>query len=164
VTVLFACQSIPGGVPVDPDERVMSGDRVKVNRELTVPAGKASVSLQNGRIVSGGIDRFVATCRFVMKEIKNTSQKIIPAEFQVTNVRYWEDFVAPDYRMHFSGGEFITYEITLRLHSEKLPELHSLVCKHDDEQNDGRHLRLSEMQEALGDFARIIKTKSIKEE
>jgi hypothetical protein len=72
-------------------------------------------------------------------------------------VRYWEDFVAPDYRIHLSGGEFINFEITLNLASKQQPEVHSLECKHDDEHNDGRHLRLSEMQQALGNYARIIK-------
>ncbi len=155
---LYACQGIPAGLPADPGERVLSGDRVQVNRELTVAAHKASVILQHGSIISGsGIDRFGASCRFVMKEIKNAPQKIVPGEFLVTNVRYWEDFVAPDYRIPLSGGEFINFEITLRLHSERQPGVYSLVCKHDDEHTDGRHLRLSEMQQALGDFARIIK-------
>jgi hypothetical protein len=34
--------------------------------------------------------------------------------------------------------------------------VYSLVCKHEDEHNEGRYLRLSEMQQALGDYARII--------
>jgi len=158
VTVLYACQATPAGLPKDPGERVVSGDRIQVNRELTVPADKASVKLQNGRIVSGsGIDRFVASCRFVMQAIKNTPQKIPPAEYQVTKVGYYEDFVGPDIRMGFAGGKFINYEITLYLESKQQPEVYSLMCKHDDEHIDGRHLKLSEMQRALGDFAKIIK-------
>lgn len=160
VTLLFACHGMPINIPADPGERVANGDRVQVDRELTVPADKASGILQYGKLVGGSaIDRFDASCRFVMKEIRKTPQKIAPGQFQVTDVRYWEDFVAPDYRIPLSGGEMITYEITLRLHSERQPEVYSLVCKHDDEHDDGRHLKLGEMQQALGDFARIMKTK-----
>lgn len=157
VVVLFACHGMPMNVPAEPGERVFGGDRVKVNRELTVPADKASVTFQYGRIVNGSLDRFDASCHFVMKEIRSTPQKIVPGEFRVTSVRYWEDFVAPDYRIPISGGEMITFEITLSLHSERQPGVHSLVCKHDDEHTDGRHLGRSEMQQALGDFARIIR-------
>lgn len=157
VTVLCACQGMPANISTDPTERVLSGDRVKVIRELTVPAHKASVMLQHGRIVRGSADRFEASCRFVMKAIKNEPQTITPGEFQVIGVRYWEDFVAPDIQVPFSGGEFINYEITLRLHSEQQPHVYSLVCQHDDDHIDGLHLKASEMQRALGGFARIIK-------
>ncbi|MDY6981408.1 MAG: hypothetical protein SV201_16170, partial [Pseudomonadota bacterium] len=119
------------------------------------PAQNASVILQHGRIVTGAADRFEASCRFVMKAGKNEPQMIAPDEFRVTNVRYWEDFVIPDIRQFpFSGGEMINYEITLRLHSAQQPEVHSLVCRHDDDSVDGRHLKVSEMQQALGDFAK----------
>ncbi|MGD8576902.1 MAG: hypothetical protein PVG13_07420 [Thiohalophilus sp.] len=162
VTLLFACHGgTPMNVPADPGQRVLAGDRVQVARELTVPADKASIILQDGRIVSSA-DRFDASCRFVMKQIRNVPQKIAPEGFLVTDVRYWEDFVAPDYRIPISGGEMITFETTLHLHSDKQPDVHSLVCKHDDEHNDGLHLRLKEMQQAIGDFARLIKSEKSK--
>lgn len=157
VVVLFACQNMSANVSPDPAERVLNGDRIRVVSELSVPAHKASVMLQRGRVTSGSVDRFEASCRFVMKEIKNTPQKIASGEFRVSEVRYWEDFVAPDIRIPFSGGEFINYEITLRLQSEQQPEVYSLACQHDDDHINGRHLKVSEMQQALGRLARIIK-------
>jgi hypothetical protein len=155
--LLGACQTTPAGLPANPSEHIYAGDRVRVSRALTVPADKASVILQYGQVTSGSsIDRFDASCRFVMREIKTTPQKVLPGEFIVTKVSYWEDFIAPDYRMPLSGYDFITYEVTLRLHAENQPDVYSLVCKHEDEHNEGRYLRLSEMQQALGDYARII--------
>ena len=38
VTLLFACHGMPINIPADPGERVANGDRVQVDRELTVPA------------------------------------------------------------------------------------------------------------------------------
>ncbi|TDY00616.1 hypothetical protein [Thiohalophilus thiocyanatoxydans] len=157
VVVLFSCQDMPANVSSDPAERILNGDRVRVVSELSVPAHKASVMLQHGRIINESVDRFEASCRFVMKAIRNAPQKIAPGEFRVSNVRYWEDFVAPDVRVPLSGGEFINYEITLRLQSEKQPEVYSLVCQHDDDHVYGRHLNVREIQQALSRLVRIIK-------
>lgn len=158
IIVLTACQAtVTGrGVPEGP-EQVRSGDVVKLKREIIISASKASMTLQNGQIQGASIDRFNASCRFVMQQIMQTSQKVMPDEFIITNVRYWEDFGGFGYRKPLSGPEFIKYEIEMRLHSDRQPNIHSLTCKHDDEDVYGRHLRLSEMQQALGEFAQIIK-------
>lgn len=158
VMLLYGCQGNPAHVSSEPGERVLPEDHVQVARELTVPAGRASIVLQNGNVVSGAVDRFVASCRFVMKAIKSVPQTIEPGTFRVTAVRYWEDFVIPDYRDIFYTDEFINYEITLQLNSAQQPAVHSLLCRHDDESADGRHLTVSEMQQALGDYARIVKS------
>jgi hypothetical protein len=145
------------GIP-DTSQQVKPGDEIKLNQELTVSAGKASVIIQNGQIQGGSsVDRFTASCRFVMREITTSSQKLVPDKFIVSQVSYWEDIRSFGYRGMFSGPEFINYETTMRLQSQKQPAVHSLVCKHDDEEIDGRHVLLSEMQKALGGIARIIK-------
>jgi len=155
---LAACQAtVTGrGVPEGP-EQIRSGDVVKLKREIIISSSKASMTLQNGQIQGTSIDRFNASCRFVMKQIMQTSQKVMPDEFIITNVRYWEDFGGFGYRMPLSGPEFIKYEIEMHLHSDKQPNVFSLTCKHDDEDVYGRHLRLSEIQQALGEFAQILK-------
>ena len=154
VTYLSACQTSS-----DTYSQIKTGDRLKVNREITIPANKASTILQHGKIQGGAsMDRFAASCRFVMREIKATNQKVIPDEFIITNVRYWEDFAGFGYRTPMSGPEFISYEVELRLGSDTQSEVHSLACKHDDENIFGRHLRLREIQQALGGFAQIVKT------
>ncbi|MDY6978400.1 MAG: hypothetical protein SV201_00850, partial [Pseudomonadota bacterium] len=80
IMLLCACQGIPANIPTDPTERVTIGDRVQIQRELTIPAQNASVILQHGRIVTGAADRFEASCRFVMKAGKNEPQMIAPDE------------------------------------------------------------------------------------
>ena len=159
---MTACQAtVTGrGVP-ESTEQVRTGYVLKLNREISIPATSASVILQNGQIQGGSsVDRFRASCHIVMQQIKQTSQRVTPDEFIITGVRYWEDFAGFGYRTPLSGPEFIKYEIEMRLHSDKQPNVHSLTCKHDDEDIYGRHLRMSEMQQALGDFAQIIKKTS----
>ncbi|MDR9435387.1 MAG: hypothetical protein RI563_00815 [Thiohalophilus sp.] len=108
--------------------------------------------------VAGAVVRFDANCPFVFKEIKNSPQTITPGELRVINMRNGEEFVVPDIRqLPFSGGEMISYEITLRLHRAKQSEVYSLLCRHDDDCVDSRHMKLNEMQQARGRFARIIK-------
>lgn len=153
--LLSGCQGLPAGAP-EAGERLQSGDRIAVQRTLTIPAGDASVTLQDGQITQGMVDRFTASCRFVMDRNKPQAQQVRPGEFIVTAVRYWEDFVALDFGALFRGGELATYETTLRLHSADQPEVYSLVCRHEDEQMDGRHLRSSEIQQALGDYAQLM--------
>lgn len=156
--LLYGCQGNPARVSIEPGERVVPEDRVQVVRELTIPADSASITLQYGNIVSGAVDRFDASCRFVMKKIKNIPQTIEPGYFRVTEIRYWEDFVIPDYRDIFFGDEFVNYEITLELSSAQQPGVHSLLCRHDDSSVDGQHLTVSEMRQALGDYAMILKS------
>ena len=157
IVLLSACAAGGRGIP-STAEQVRAGDVIKLNQELIVPAGKASVIIQNGQLQGGSsVDRFAASCRFVMHEITSTNQKLVLGEFIVSQVTYWEDFRTFGYRGMFSGPEFINYETTMRLQSEKQPAVYSLVCKHDDEEVDGRHVLLSEMQKALGGIAKIIK-------
>lgn len=49
---------MPENVSSDPAERILNRDRVRVVSELNVPAYKASVMLQNGRIINRSVDRF----------------------------------------------------------------------------------------------------------
>ena len=153
---LVACASV--GRTINPAEQIRPGDVIKLNQRLTIPANMASVVLQNGQQQNGAsIDRFRASCRFVMHEIAKQQQILNPAEFTVTQVSYWKDIKTFGYGNMLSGPEFINYETTIRLHSDTQTAVHSLVCQHDDEDDDGRHVWLSEMQQALGTVARIIK-------
>ena len=155
---LTACQLMvtSRGAP-DRAKRVNVGDILKLNHEIIIPATDASLIFQNGKIQGGTlIDRFGASCHFVMQQILPTPQRVIPDEFIITHIRYWEDSTGFGYRPQMPGPDFINYEFEMRLHSEKQPNVHSLTCKHDDEDDYGRHLRLNEVQQALGPFAQII--------
>lgn len=156
-TSLIACQT-QSSITSGGTGRIKSGDILKLNHEITIQAHKASITLQDGKIIGAApVDRFHASCRFVMRKIMATRQKVWPDDLIVTKVSYWEYSTGIGYRTPLSGPDLINYEITFKLHSDKQINIHSLVCQHDDEDIHGRHLCLSEIQQALGSFANIIK-------
>jgi hypothetical protein len=158
----------------DPDNRFYTlpvGTLVKVNEELTVPAGWARVFLQRGETVSyGDVDRYHPSCDFELHTVDETPQSIKPGSFTVIDVRPRTEEVVRYRPVQYasrwllayggggSGGQYmIMHTVRMTLESEEQPGMYMLTCRGAlDDPPSALEVSINEMRVALGDKASIV--------
>lgn len=164
VAVLAACQSSTSrngfwSSPLQP------GDQLEVRKELSIPAGKARVYLQHGRITSyGGSNQYEPFCYFLMRDPLPAGQVIRPGVFDVDSVRLNETSVMREFPVRVAvslgiglGGDRmpIAQQFHYSLKSTEQANM-TLVCSGAfDEPLTAAPIRLPELREALGDYATV---------
>jgi hypothetical protein len=108
---------------------------------VEIPAGEAHVKLQNGQL-SGGVDEYTVNCSF---EIENLGpHTVAPDTFQITDASDSQEWV--------SQPDIMRYYKTLRLSSERQPEVLKLVCQDWAGPLQGRSITVGEIQKAVGAY------------
>ena len=158
VLVLNGCSgqtAITGQADADP---IRSGDALELTRPLTVPAGSASVYIQNGTAVpAGNHDPYYAWCRLVMNTFLPTSRTITATTFRITAIRKEVNDVGlrlPQYAALgislANGPTADEYSTTFYLHSDEEPDVDRLVCAHwEDPTIFPRHLTARQIRDTL---------------
>ena len=139
--VLAGCQSMSSNDPGSVWFRMPPGTELVLNRELTIPAHRAHIMLQHGKVATAASE-FDVACRF---EVKDLGPRVIqPDRFLITGYsgqEEWENY--PHTKRYYK---------TVRLQSTHQTGIMPLVCEYYDYPIRGRPVTLSQIQEALGDY------------
>lgn len=164
---LAACAA-PGPGEFDPDSRVYPppvGTRVVVLRDITVPSGKARVTLQKGAVSERGVHPFDFWCQFEVNDVVPQAQTITAGDFSVRKVTYeyssvvlsgQNSVIAQAGQGAINGPSDITRIRHMWLQSDSQPNVRRLSCGGAfDRAVDARFPSLNEMRQALGEWVRI---------
>ena len=178
---LFSCATGPYPV-TSPYFQIPQGSVIELTQTLTIPPNRARVYIQHGKVVTEKEkDRYQANCWFLSWKLLASPQTIKPDIFTVVQSQKNEDLVQdisyiklvnnvidsnPDSYPRtyaskkidlFGGDAPIATEYTTQMfiHSDKQPNIRLLECSHWDDPHSGEHLTLDQMQQALGQLARI---------
>lgn len=161
IVLLAGCQSYSGYVePVLAYRTIKPGSILTINRELTIPAYKARVHMQSGKIVSEkNIDFYFPNCSVEVRTIKKIPQKIFPDVFTIKMIKTEEELTDISGRIfarfaeRYDGSVSHENRIThFYITSSKQPDIFRLSCQHWEDPIDARHLTVSEVKTTLGDY------------
>lgn len=136
--------------------KISKGARVTLHQQVTIPANRASIFIQGGRVLSySAVDLYHAHCKFEVRTIAKTPRVIKPGSFTITKA--WEMeaglkrpmLVASRFGGGGSGGS-ITFSTYMRLSSAEQPEVIMLTCEIFGPANLTEHLTPAEIRQALG--------------
>ncbi|MDR3393691.1 MAG: hypothetical protein P4L70_01685 [Parasulfuritortus sp.] len=138
---------------------------LQLNQTLTIPAGAATVRLQNGQtIATNAVQEFDPYCVFELETVSEAPQSVQPGRFTITSIeRRVQDFsgmpVVPNAGVlgpYGDDGPSQVYYVTLfHLKSDADRRVRSLRCESNQVSIPGpsqRYLSLHEMQGAVGDY------------
>jgi len=121
--------------------RMPHGTELVLNRALTIPAQRAHVMLQHGKVAGAASESEVA-CRF---EVRDLGPRIIqPDSFLITSYSSQQEWENYPHTKRF-------YKI-LRLKSKSQSGIMPMVCEYYDWPLTGRPVTLTRIEEALGDY------------
>ncbi len=156
--LLSACHSWTAHNPVPAFAAISAGAKLTLNRDLTIPAGRASVFLQGGQLVTyAELNGYHPHCRFELRTIKDVAQTVTADTFVIERVR--RDVVhsvgtdgAQRVRAfdHDGGPTFVVYATMLDLRTPAQPDVLRLTCGQWDDPYRATHLTVDEMRKALG--------------
>lgn len=172
-----------GPYPVtSPYYQIPPGSQLVLHQALTIPANRARVYLQYGRVVSEkDKDRYQPNCWFLSWKLMETHQNIEPDTFVVVRSAKAEDYVktvsniklaSRSIRVESGSGASIgissgtgvfggdapmatVFTTQLFIQSDKQPDIQMLECSHWDDPSSGEHLTVQQIQDALGSFATL---------
>ena len=161
--LLTGCQA---GTPYILDVAYTSikpGSTITLHKALNIPAHKARVYLQGGKVVAANdIDRYYPNCSLEVKTLKPGTQEIMEDTFKIVKVTSDEEVsglglvyasrrYASDDQGPVSHENWVTH---FYLSSAKQPDVYRLTCGHWEDPADThpRHLTLPEIMKAVGSF------------
>ncbi len=117
------------------------GSKLVLSRPVNIPEANAHIKFQHGRPV-GGVDEYTVNCQFRTKNLG--PQDIQPDSFLITNAGDGEEWVSAPHTRRFFKNLF--------LHSDKQPEVRTMICQIWAPPLWGRSISVPQMREALGDY------------
>lgn len=169
VILSSACRSPGARSPESPYFELPAGSTVTLHRPLTIPAGRAHVSIQQGR-ETNAVARFEPSCRFEVNRVAPAAQELAPTTFTVVSAsRYRRPLgmarVSSPVRLAsvevtaFRGGVYRSREIEfvnfMRLRGAAGVDIRSLSCKITAEPPFGTFLSLTQIRQTLGTVASV---------
>ena len=169
--MLTACAVGPYPV-TSPYYRIPSGSKLVLKQELVIPPNKGRVYIQYGKVISAKEkDNFHANCYFLSWDVLNTAQVIKPDTFFIVKSTQSDEYVKRQTMTQLAmrggmgigigmddsdGGPYAQHYFTeMVIHSDRQPQIRRFTCGHYEQPNDGRHLTVAEMQQALGKVVEI---------
>ncbi|MEJ2141609.1 MAG: hypothetical protein P8Y24_04520 [Gammaproteobacteria bacterium] len=139
---------------------IKTGSTLTINNELTIPAYKARVHMQSGKVVlENEIDFYYPNCSVEVRTIKKVPQKILPDVFTIKMIKTDEELTGISGRTFARfGGQYdgsASHENMIThfyITSNKQPDIFRLSCQHWEDPTDSRHLTVSEVNATLGDY------------
>ena len=168
--LLYGCLSTQARVSWDNTYGIPANSTISLLQPLTIPAQDTQVFIQYGKAVysSGytyGYDQYYPFCFFEVQDIAQAEQTIVADNFTITEVTREEtEFVqtTPTRMANLItvGADYtipiIVQTTTMKLHSDKQPQIKKLVCGGGfDHPPFAKLPTIKEIEEALGDIAQL---------
>ena len=141
VIMLSGCQSMATDDRNSLWFRIPSGSELVLNQALSIPAQRAHIMLQHGKVGSAASEYEVA-CRF---EVRDLGPRIIqPDTFLITSYSNQQEWENHPHTMRFYNS--------YRLKSVRQPGIMPMVCEYYDYPLIGRRITQAQVEEALGNY------------
>jgi hypothetical protein len=157
---LAACQYVPPRGEDSPLISPQAGSMLHLNRPLRIAAHNASVIIRDGKpeysyFRLGGA--YYPHCDFELRTRAKVERVVEPDIFTVTRVvREIENVMLAPVVVASSDGAngppHENYMTILYLHSDRQPDVLRMTCQHWEDPNDGQHLTIKQIRQALGDL------------
>ena len=164
-SVIFLIIFISSCAVRDSYSDIKPGDILLVKIPLVIPADKASIMIQYGKVSSQSkIEVYHPRCWFVSRVIKAETQTIQPGEFRVVKVREISSVVqhtvgSPFASLSFfifSGETAVEYFTEIDIVSDTQADFNRLICSHWEDPDDAEYLSLYQINAALKGVAKIV--------
>jgi hypothetical protein len=173
--LLAGCAGLESPDPASPYYAYSAGWVAQLNHPLIIPAGSATVRLQYGHIVPrNGVQEQDPYCVMELNTVSETPQTLQPGRFQVWRVTRsispYAAAMSPLMKARYVDDDtgdlsLLYYQTEFRLRDAAQPNLRSMTCAWNQmapgNQPLMRHLRLDEIQAALGDWMTLIPPKAM---
>jgi hypothetical protein len=169
-TLLWGCSTARyQGDENSPFYAIPAGSRVVLTQALAIPPEQVGVFIQNGKVTPWSqINQYYAHCKFEVRDLKTSEQRVNPDEFLVTRVVQdviqmlkwgrWQVAEASSVMRVSSkddgGPSVMTYATYMYLGSERQPRVFRLGCGHWDYpgRRSAEYLSIAQMRKALGEL------------
>ena len=139
--------------------KIAKGAHITLHKEITIPAHRASIYIQGGRILPySTVDQYQVHCKFEVRHILDKEQLIRPDKFTVTKSWQMEASLNKPIvvaRYGGSGSGKLTYSSYMRLRSKKQPDVIMLTCEFFGEASNSEHATPAQIRTALGKILTI---------
>lgn len=164
--LLTACQGLGeqyADVQDDPYYQIPLGSLLILKQNLTIPAHKASLYIQDGRIMPlNDIDQYYPHCKFELYDIAETPRTVKPDTFTIYKFEFDEyvtskavQYAALGIRGSASTG-FVEYGSIMYLRSQQQPNVYSLTCQHWEAPYDAKPVTLRQIRNTLGEIMSVV--------
>lgn len=171
--LLGGCAGLESPNPASPYYAYPPGWSVQLHEPLTIPPGAATVRLQYGRIVPrNSVQEQDPFCVLELNTVSDMPQVVQPGHFEVLRVTRSVSSIfagvafSPFMKARFVNDDsptFLYYITEFRLRAAAQPNLRSLTCAWNQMAPGNyplmRHLKLDEIQGALGGWMSLIPPK-----
>lgn len=155
------------------------GSTLRLTQKLLIPKDRSFIYIANGKIAPlknyNTVDIYEPYCMFYLDKEESYQQKVLPDEFEITNIIEIErDFAKLNVMKAVGtfaktseiiktgavggddgGPSIVMYATIINLYSDKQHNVKKLVCGHWNDQYESEPLTLEEMKYALGDLILI---------
>jgi hypothetical protein len=167
--LLLACNTVVVNNEDSPFYSIPVGSKLVLHQTVTVPASRASLYIQGGRIAPySDINQYHPHCKFELNTIKDVPQIVEPDRFEVYKVVHGVDYAGGGFavvgnlgfsfagRSNTNGPSPEPYATILYLRSVKNPDARVMTCQHWEDPTDARHLTIDEIRKALGNIFTLV--------
>lgn len=134
-----------------------AGSKFVLKRQLTVPAGQASIFIQGGQVRTfSEVYQYEPHCKVEMQRLTNNPQTIQPGEFVVDKMRRERSqhgalpgFV---YVLDSFDRSYERYSTHFYLSSGQQPEVFRVTCQQWQDPAWPKHVTLRQINQTLGDL------------
>jgi len=167
-SLLTACYS--GPYPLSsPYFTIPKGSELVLKQELSIPAEKGRVYIQDGQQLMGRkIEKYNPHCWFVSWVISKDKTVIKPDRFIVLRSKKYDNLVNDKHTVMFASNSAfstnrsfasitaIEHFTELSIHSDRQNNIRQFVCNHWGDPLDARPLTVAEINNTLGKIAQLI--------
>jgi len=136
--------------------------KLVLNQDLTIPAHSTGVYIQGAEVVTASArDQYHPNCRLIVKDLKTTPQVVTAETFDITHIRFDEDYVSSSMPHYASAGRYMmlsdgpspqNYATEIYLNSINQPNVTKLVCAHWEDPTLANHLTPDQIRQTLGNI------------
>lgn len=156
--ILSACQT-PARYQGNEDSsyfQVPAGSRLVLARDITIPADKLAVFLQDGQVSDSRahLDLYKTYCKFSLHKTSAVARPVMADDFEITRVRknvFWARADYVQFADRDGGFSMVVSTTILELRSERQPQVANLACEKWDFPVDSTYPSISGIRQALGD-------------
>jgi hypothetical protein len=163
--LLLACSQAMVPKFDSPWYRVPLGSQLILHQPLTIPANRARIFIQNGRVFNRhpDIDQYYPYCEFEIRTLKVSDQVIQADRFRVHKLsRRIETSLQPVLLASLSDSQFdtplVAYNTEFYLSSDKQPDVYRLACMYWTDDSMDAYLSQNQINATLGDLFSFVIT------
>ena len=149
--MLSACAPATLTIDINASSYLTAASSLVTHQHLLVPANRARVYLQNGRVqTSAGTDKYHAWCEFEISTLADSETNIAADEFLIKKLEHQRSGFVDGAGIGSTANTLEEFSTIFYLHSARQPDVLRLTCLRRRGTRMQTYLSLNDMQAALG--------------